>query len=173
MDDIDTSILLAVAGARLDDSRATRANLQAALDRWPQLIRSVPYDSGEAIVGLETSPDGERLAAFDRSGRIQVVDSATWDDRRAFAPGSAPRPLSSAVTAPMAHSPDGQVLAVGMPPLSPEPLAMLDPASLEPLTTRFPGLPEGPTRTADVDFSGDGRTLAAVFVNYSGDGRRR
>ena len=167
-DDIDTSILLAVAGARLDDSRATRANLQAALDKWPQLIGSIPYDSGEAIVGLETSPDGEQLASFDRSGRIQLVDSATGDDRRTFEPGAAPRPLSTAVTAPMAYRPDGRVLAVGMPPLSSEPLVMLDPASLELLPTRFPGLPEGPTRTADVDYSADGHTLAAVFVNYSG-----
>ena len=39
-DDVEESMLLAVAGVRLDDSPETRSNLQAALARHPELMAS-------------------------------------------------------------------------------------------------------------------------------------
>ena len=45
-DDISLSLLLAAAGARLDDSPETRANLSAALAKQPTLVRSAPPGGG-------------------------------------------------------------------------------------------------------------------------------
>ena len=50
-DDIDTSMLLAVAGVRLDDSPATRSSLLATLAKHPALIASMPM-AGEDVRGL-------------------------------------------------------------------------------------------------------------------------
>ena len=62
-EDIDTSLLLAVAGVRLDDSPATRTNLLAALQQRPQLVRSIPFD-GDPVAGLSVTPDGSGLVTL-------------------------------------------------------------------------------------------------------------
>ena len=71
-DDIDTSMLLAVAGVRLDDSPATRANLLAALQQRPQLTRSVFHD-GDPVTGLAASPDGPVAGGLRPSRRPAAV----------------------------------------------------------------------------------------------------
>ena len=90
-DDISMSMLLAVAGAQLDSSSATRSNLFAVLAEHPELIRSTPY-AGDAITGLEVSPDGRTVAAYDRSGRVQLFDAASC---RAAAASTRPPPAST------------------------------------------------------------------------------
>ncbi len=110
-DDIGMSMLLAVAGARLDDSPATRSNLLAVLGQRPQLIRSTSYD-GDKIVGLEVSPDGRTVAVYDLSGQVTLYDATTMEVLHTL-PGGDLSPYKW--FAPMAFSPDGATLAVGMP----------------------------------------------------------
>ncbi|MBD3925027.1 winged helix-turn-helix domain-containing protein [Nocardioides cavernae] len=163
VDNVDTSLLLAVAGVRLDDSEATRANLQDVLTKRPQLVESTPWE-GAPVTGLELSPDGERLAVYDHEGRVDLVDPDDWRQLATFrAPES---PLSRDRIAPMAFSPDGDTLVVGMPLLAPDPVRLLDGRTLEPIETQLPGLsPDGAKvldRPVDLAWSADGSTVAAV-----------
>ena len=141
-DDIGMSMLLAVAGARLDDSPATRSNLLAVLGQRPQLIRSTSYD-GDKIVGLEVSPDGRTVAVYDLSGQVTLYDATTMEVLHTL-PGGDLSPYKW--FAPMAFSPDGATLAVGMPPLSPTPILLLDGHTLEPLPVQLSDLPTSGAR---------------------------
>jgi WD40 repeat protein/DNA-binding SARP family transcriptional activator len=158
--DISASALLAVAGARLDDSPATRANLMAVLAQHPSLVRSTPYD-GDPITGLDVSPDGETLAVYDRVGRVQLFDTAGFAPVADLAPQPADPPFQW--FAPMAYSPDGSTLAVGAPALSAHPLLLLDAATLERLPAQLSGLSDRRSRVEDVTFSADGSTVAAAI----------
>ena len=158
-DDIGMSMLLAVAGARLDDSPATRSNLLAVLTQRPQLIRSTSYD-GDKIVGLEVSPDGRTVAVYDLSGQVTLYDATTMEVQHTF-PGGDLSPYKW--FAPMAFSPDGATLAVGMPPLSPTPILLLDGHTLEPLPVQLSDLPASGARVADITYSADGTSLASVI----------
>lgn len=157
--DISASALLAVAGARLDDSPATRANLMAVLAQHPELVRSTPYD-GDPITGLEVSPGGDALAVYDRLGRVRLYDTADLDPGVATAPEPADRPFQW--FAPMEYSPDGRTLAVGAPAMSAQPLQLLDAVTLEPTAAQLSGLGGRRTRVEDVTFSADGSTAAAA-----------
>jgi WD40 repeat protein/DNA-binding SARP family transcriptional activator len=163
VDNIDTSFLLAAAGARLDDSEATHANLRDVLARRPQLVGSAPWD-GAPVTGLELSPDGERLAVHDRGGRVDLLSA---DDRgwlATFTPPDAPG--SRARVAPMAFAPDGETLAVGMPLFVADQVRLLDGRTLAATDVKVPGLSrvdaEVRDRVVDLAWSADGRTLAAV-----------
>ena len=57
-DDLDESMLLAVAGVRLDDSPETRSSLLAALGQHPEVIASTEL-SGEEVLHFDVSPDGD------------------------------------------------------------------------------------------------------------------
>ena len=52
-DDVEESMLLAVAGVRLDDSPETASNLQAALAKHPELMASTP-DGGSVRSSFST-----------------------------------------------------------------------------------------------------------------------
>ena len=56
-DDIDESMLLAVAGVRLADSPETRSSLLSALARHPEAVASTEL-SGEEVLFFDISPDG-------------------------------------------------------------------------------------------------------------------
>jgi hypothetical protein len=56
-DDISLSLLLAAAGARLDESPETRANLVTALAERPTLVRSAP-PAGGYLGDFAVSRDG-------------------------------------------------------------------------------------------------------------------
>jgi WD40 repeat protein/DNA-binding SARP family transcriptional activator len=165
VDDVDTSLLLAVAGARLDDSEATRANLRDVLARRPQLVRSTPWD-GAPVTGLERSPDGQRLAVHDQAGRVDLLalDDPEWRQVATFR--APPSPRSRARVAPMAFSADGDTLAVGMPLLVPDPIRLLDARTLAPTGVRLPGLSGDDAavrdRPVDLAWSVDNGTLAAI-----------
>ena len=75
-DDISLSLLLAAAGARLDDSPETRANLVAALARQPTLVRSAP-PGGAYLEDFDVSRDGRWIAASDDRNRMHLYDAAT------------------------------------------------------------------------------------------------
>ena len=128
-DDIDTSMLLAVAGVRLDDSPATRANLLAALQQRPQLTRSVFHD-GDPVTGLAASPDGRSLAVFDRRGGLRLYDATTWETLAEVERNDDLVPLQW--VSPLAFSPDGSLLAAGPAGVVRDPILLLDARTLDP-----------------------------------------
>ena len=66
--DIDTSLLLAVAGVRMKESPESRANLLAALAKHPQLVSSIETEKLETY-GIEVTADGHRALLYDEIGR--------------------------------------------------------------------------------------------------------
>ncbi len=158
-EDISLSLLLAAAGARLDESPETRVNLSTALAKWPTLVRSAPPGGGY-LEGLDVSRDGRWIAASDDQNRMHLYDAATNRLLRSYDAG---RPAE-----------DGQAfIDRGVQPRqhaarrhpgrrsSTEPVRLLDPDTMEPTATKlaFPG--GEPVVGADVEFSADGRYLAA------------
>ncbi len=159
-DDIDTSMLLAVAGVRLDDSAATRANLLAVLQQRPQLVRSVAYD-GDPVTGLDVSPDGASVAVYDRRSGLRLYDTTTWETLAEVPRNDDRIPLQW--TSPVAFSPDGALLAAGPAGVVRDPILLLAARTLEPAPVRLAGIPSGPLRVVDVGFSANGRALAATI----------
>lgn len=82
-DDISLSLLLAAAGARLDDSAETRANLLATMGEHPKLVRSVPPEGGY-LEGLSVSPDGRWIVSSDDRNRVHLYDAATTRWRESY-----------------------------------------------------------------------------------------
>ena len=159
-DDVDTSMLLAVAGVRLDDSAATRANLLATLQQRPQLVRSVAYD-GDPITGLDVSPDGASVAVYDRRSGLRLYDTTTWKTLAEVPRNDDRIPLQW--TSPVAFSPDGALLAAGPAGVVRDPILLLAARTLDPAPVRLAGIPSGPLRVVDVAFSANGRALAATI----------
>jgi WD40 repeat protein len=60
-------------------------------------------------------------------------------------------------------------VAVGSQPFAQPAVVLLDAETLEPLPDQLPGLPPRPARSPGVDFSADGRWLAAVFLHVARD----
>lgn len=166
--DIDTSLLLAVAGARLQPSPESRANLLAALAKHPQLIRSIQTEKLDAY-GLEVSADGRRVLLYDASGTTLLYDLASGALLKANRP---PNRSAGAVhldsLAPIAFSRGDRQLAVGASPPTSEPVQLLDPITLRRTAQRLPGFTKVPARATHVGYSRDGNTLAAMIQYYGG-----
>jgi WD40 repeat protein/DNA-binding SARP family transcriptional activator len=161
-DDVDVSMLLAATAVELDDTPQSRANLQAALAKRSQLLKSIPRDDSE-VGGLEVSPDGRNLAVMDVLGTVSLYDTTSWQVLASYTPHAGPEPREK--VGPLAFSPDGRYLAVGMPILAHRPVRLLDARTLKPLDVRFPGVVDTEKvrdRALDLAFSRDGRTLAAT-----------
>jgi WD40 repeat protein/DNA-binding SARP family transcriptional activator len=158
-DDISLSLLLAAAGAQLDNSPETRASLVTALAERPLLVRSAPPGGG-FLEDLEVSPDGRWIASSDDQNRMHLYDAATNRLLDSYDAGRPPGVEQAWMFA--AFSPDSQRLAV-IPEggRSTTPVHLLDPTTMEP-TTRldFPG--GKPVWWIDVTFSRDGHYLAAT-----------
>ncbi len=164
-DDISLSLLLAAAGARLDDSPETRANLLTALAERPTLVRSAP-PAGGYLETFDVSRDGRWIAASDDQNRMHLYDASTNRLSRSYDFGrpSGDEPGSLVP----AFSPDSRQLAV-IPYFgrSTDPVRLLDPNTMQPTTKLdFPG--GKPVWGSDVEFSADGRYLAATVhtVNW-------
>ncbi|MFD7075598.1 BTAD domain-containing putative transcriptional regulator [Nocardioides sp. NPDC059952] len=154
-DDVTLSLLLAAAGARLDDSPETRANLVAALAMRPELVRSAPAE-GDYVETLDVSRDGRWMATSDGQNRVHLYEAATGrlvDTYDPVQPSGAGWMLA-------AFSPDGKHLAVipnGQG--SRDPVRLLDTSTMEPTTKlAFPGGRK--VWGVDVRFSAGGRYLA-------------
>jgi DNA-binding SARP family transcriptional activator len=160
-DDISLSLLLAVAGARLDESPETRANLVTALAKRPTLVRSAPPAGGYLEV-FAVSRDGRWIASSDDQNRMHLYDASTNRLLRTYDAGDDGRFLESA------FSPDSRQLAVVLHgSKSTEPVRLLDPNTMQPTTKLdFPG--SKPVWGIDLQFSADGRYLAATVqtVNW-------
>ncbi len=162
-DDISLSLLLAAAGARLDDSPETRVNLLTALAKRPQLVRSAP-PGGDHLDYIDVSRDGRWIAASDDQIRMHLYDAATNRLLRSYDAG---RPTEDELVWIVgAFSPDSKQLAVILAfQESTEPVRLLDPDTMKPTTTL--DVPGGkPVWGVDVQFSADGRFLAATMQTF-------
>ena len=164
-DDISLSLLLAAAGARLDDSPETRANLVTALAGRPTLVRSAPPGGGY-LGTFAVSRDGRWVASSDDQNRMHLYDASTNRLLRSY---DAARPSGDRSGSLLpAFSPDSRQLAVILEAgRSTEPVRLLDPNTMQPTTKLdFPG--SKPVWGVDVQFSADGRYLAATVhtVNW-------
>ena len=135
-DDISLSLLLAAAGARLDDSPETRVNLLAALAKQPHLVRSAPPGGGYLEV-MDVSPDGRWIASSDDQNRMHLYDAATNRLLRSYDAGRPPGDEPASMLA--AFSPDSSQLAVVLWGVeSTEPVRLLDPDTMQPTATGSP-----------------------------------
>jgi WD40 repeat protein/DNA-binding SARP family transcriptional activator len=168
VDDIDTALLLAVAGVRLDDSPDTRANLLATLGRSPHLIEVVRGEGDGAYVDLEVSPDGRTIAVVDDANRLQILDASTHEVR-ATLQGDVPGPET--VTTTVAFHPTGGPIAASFSAGTvPRPVVLLDPETFELQRRQLGGFLAGEPIPRDTAYSPDGDLLAVSFDQYNGGG---
>ncbi|MEU4295187.1 BTAD domain-containing putative transcriptional regulator [Kribbella sp. NPDC026596] len=155
---ISHSLLLAAQGARLHDSPETRANLVAAIDKHPKLVRSFPAPSG-SVNTISVSPDGIRIAASGDRAAFDLFDPGTGrvTDSYSFAPQGVAPSLSLVL-----YSPDGRYLAATA---SPSMIRLLDAETLDPLPLAVPPR-TGPY--LNIAFSADSRYLAAGVMAVPG-----
>ncbi len=165
--DIDTSMLLAVAGVRLDDSPETRSSLLAALGEHPELIASTQM-TGAAILHFDVSPDGRAVATYDRANHVRLYEIESGDLLGEYQAG-AEMPLSWE-SGQVRYSPDGQTLAVVMAAPTRQPVKLLDAETLEPLRAQLGGTQPRRWEFLDLAYSGDGRHLAASMWRVQGNG---
>jgi DNA-binding SARP family transcriptional activator/WD40 repeat protein len=168
-DDPSLSLLLAAAGVRLDESPETRVNLLTALARQPYLVRSAPPRGGY-LQWLDVSRDGRWIAASDDQNRMHLYDAATSSLLRSYEPDRAAEGTAFILGA---FSPDSTQLAVTLgQEQSTDPVRLLDPNTMRRTTRLAPPAGE-PAVGRDVEFSADGRYLAASILTASAlEGRR-
>ncbi|MFG1628696.1 BTAD domain-containing putative transcriptional regulator [Kribbella sp. NPDC049227] len=170
--DVDTSLLLAAAAARMHPSSESRANLLAALAKHPQLVGSFGTERLDSY-GLEVSSDGKDAFVYDANGTVLRYGLSTGRLMAAHRPAN--RSFGAVhldSLGPLALSPGGRELAVGMPPPTSEPVALLDPVTLRPTGRHLPGFTKAPARATHVRYSRDGHSLVAM-IQYYGNGPTR
>ena len=129
-DDISLSLLLAAAGARLDDSPETRVNLVTALAKRPTLVRSAPPEGGY-MEAFDVSRDGRWIASSDDQNRMHLYDASTNRLLRSYDAG---RP-SRGRGVPVGVQPRQQAARRDPGgPGSTEPVRLLDPNTMQPTT---------------------------------------
>ena len=165
-DDIDESMLLAVAGVRLADSPETRSSLLAALGRHPELIASLQL-SGPEVTAFDVSPDESTVATFDITNHVRSYDLRSGGLVAQFQAGS--RARVNWVTRQVRFSPDGQTLAVGRAAPTRDPVVLLDAHTLDPLPRQPGGTRDGRWQANELTFSQDGRRLASNLRRVRGD----
>lgn len=157
--DIDTSLLLAVAGMRLDPATGTLNSLLAAITKRPELFSSTPIE-GDLPLSVDASADGRFVAVLDESHHLRLYDADTGElagDRQLGDPLVS---FSPAFGEQVKFSPDGRWLAVARAPNGRRPLDLLTVPGLVP-STALRGLPRRGWQATDLTFSGDGSHLAA------------
>jgi WD40 repeat protein len=106
---VDHSLLLAVAGVKLQDRLQTRSDLFADLQQNAGLLRLIRPSNVE-ITALDVSPDGRLLVVGDDSGTVRFIDLASWRPRGAVVRLDEPIGLRD-----LSFSPDGRtVMAVAI-----------------------------------------------------------
>ena len=99
----DRSLLLGVAGVRLQDRVQTRSDLLAALQRYPALIR-VLHPSSTEIDALAIDPSAPILAYGSYGGRVGLIDTQGWASVGAVALGEPIAPRAHGVLARRSHA---------------------------------------------------------------------
>jgi WD40 repeat protein len=155
--EVDRSILLAVEAVRLDTSPDTRASLLAALARRPALVASTIGHESRATV--DVNPDSGRVAVGGE--QVSLYDAGTLGRlASADVPGLE-----------LAFHPDGRQLAVILAEnlLDPHPVRLVDANTFEDVPVQVGGLIEPEAGGTDLDYSADGRFLAAAFHLFETD----
>ncbi|WP_166665752.1 nSTAND1 domain-containing NTPase [Kribbella caucasensis] len=167
-DDVDESLLLAVAGIRLHETPESRANLLAVLAKQPRLIRSVETERLDTYA-VDVSPDGARVALYDPNGTTLLYDPTTGELKGAHRPKTMPEgSVRREGWAAAAFGPDSRHVAAGMPSPTTHPVRLLDPRTLEPApeSQQLPHFTV-PARATHLDYSHDGNSLVAVIKFYA------
>jgi DNA-binding SARP family transcriptional activator/WD40 repeat protein len=160
------SNLLAAEALGLNEDPLTRSNAWDILAGEPNLIwASAPVGAG--VSGLSVSADGTRVAAYDTSNQISVLDGEGVLVRRVSAPGD----TATYPQGPLAFNPRKPELAVGAQGAAVPALRLLDAATLGPSGADLRGLPARRSEVWDVHYSSDGRYLAASFNEHRADNR--
>ena len=166
-DDINESMLLAVAGVRLADSPETRSSLLAALGRHPELIASLQM-SGPEVISFDVSPDESTVASYDNTNHVRLYDVRSDALVAEFQAGSTAR--LNWIWRSVRFSPDGRILAVTRAAPTRDPVALLDARTLAPLPTQPSGTGGWRWKVNGVTFSQDGRRVASIMWRVRGHG---
>ena len=164
--DIDTSLLLAVAGMRLDPSTGTHNSLLAAITKRPELYSTTPVE-GELPLALDASSDGRFVAVLDETHHLRLYDAVDGELLEERQMGDDLVIVTNSFGEEVKFSPDGRWLAVARAPYRGRPMALLAVPSLTP-ALRLPGLPSSGWQATDLSFSGDGTHLAVALQDSSG-----
>jgi DNA-binding SARP family transcriptional activator/WD40 repeat protein len=159
-EDISLSLLLAVAGTRLDDSPETRVNLLAALSERPTLVRSTSPEGGFLDL-ITVSPDGRWIAGSDDQDRMHLYDAATHQVEGTYDAG--PTTDDNPITIG-SFSPDSTRLAVLLQlQATPRPVRLLDVETMQE-TVELASSGDAQVEGFDVHISANGRYLAASLL---------
>ncbi len=164
-DDIDTAMLLAVAGVRMDDSPATRSSLLATLGKHPALIASMPM-AGEEVLRHDVSPDGRTIATYDKAHRVRLYEIDSGELLAEFQAGSDEH--LDWISGDIVFSPDGSTLAFMMAAPTRQPVMLVDAHTLKPLEVQPGGVQSWRWRVQALTYSRDGRTVAAILSRVQG-----
>jgi WD40 repeat protein len=166
-DDLDESMLLAVAGVRLDDSPETRSSLLSAIARRPELIASTQM-AGPRVISFDVSPDGGTVATYDENNHVRLYGVHDGALLAEFEAGASAR--LNWEWEGVRFAPDGETLAVTMAAPARQPLTILDADTLVPLGQQPGGLPAWRWQANGVALSADGRRLAVIMFRVRGHG---
>ncbi len=185
--DIDTSLLLAVAGVRLDPTTGTHNSLLAAVTKRPELFASNPIE-GDLPLALDASADGRFVAILDESHHLRLHDARSGDLLGERQLGSPLVTIGWAVGEPVKFSPDGRWIAVARTADGSRPMDLLAVPDLTPARSlrglprhgreatdlpplapdlKLRGLPPQGWQATDFSFSADGSRLAAALQGPS------
>jgi WD40 repeat protein len=159
---LDLSMLLALAGVKLDNIPETRGDLLAALERSPHVIRVVHPSTGE-ITGVAISPDGRLMVTGDSGGAVRFEDLRTWTPS-----GGAVQLPAPVLPNALRVSPDGRTVAVASGAGTVTEIYLIDVASrTKRLLWSFSGavypIPHG---SAAVAFSPDSAEIAVGLADW-------
>jgi len=171
-DDISQSLLLAAQGVRLDDAPETRANLVAAINKNPLLLRSIRAPLGRTE-NLDLSPDGTRIVSGDNKATFHLYDAQSGKLLKSYT--FAPVAENLDIYTRPRFSPDSRLIAViagehdgtAIDPRSP--IRLLTADNLEPVKAQPSFPPVALPRLKNLAFSADGRYLAVGLQEAAGD----
>jgi WD40 repeat protein/class 3 adenylate cyclase len=158
---LDRSMLLAVAGVRLEGLPETRSDLLSVLQADPDVIRVI-HASPTGVTGLAASRDGGLLATGDEAGVVRFHDLRS--SRQVGDPVDVGGPVSENA---VVYSPDGTMVAVGTAAAGRVNLVVVDVASRVVTTAgSWPSVPAsaGPVRFIRLAFSPDSRRIAVAVA---------
>ncbi|WP_281280831.1 BTAD domain-containing putative transcriptional regulator [Nocardioides guangzhouensis] len=166
-EDTDESMLLAVAGVKLDDSPETRSSLLGALARRPGLIESTQL-TGPHIISFDMSPDGRTVATYDKTNHVRLYATGTGRQLGEYQAGS--KAQLSWWSGQASFSPDGDTLAVVIAAPARQPVMLLDVRTLKARRLQPEAPPRRRWQVNDLAWSRDGRHLAATLWRVRGKG---